>query len=197
MRPRGKHKPFLAPKTGAGASPLSGYGPQHQHPHTNPVLLGCLGALPAIGDAQVPGAPALYQHQAGLCSGVREKHRSPSPTHSLGRAQMGPEGGESREGRMGGAGTSPTRLTRLETNLAKPTTRMGEGLEIPLSAHSGSWDARHVWRARRRVSGIPFYVARAEVFLSHSPFPTHLLGPGRVLCIPSGHITELFPRVQR
>ncbi|XP_003209929.2 uncharacterized protein C16orf74 homolog [Meleagris gallopavo] len=45
-------------------------------------------------DAQVPGAPALYQHQAGLYSGVREKHRSPSPTHSLGRARMGLEGGE-------------------------------------------------------------------------------------------------------
>lgn len=101
MRPRGKHKPFLSPKTGAGASPLSGYGPQHQHPHTNPMLLGCLGALPAIGDAQVPGAPALYQHQAGLCSGVREKHRSPSPTHSLGRAQMGPEGGGEQGGKDG------------------------------------------------------------------------------------------------
>lgn len=75
---------------------------------------------------------------------------------------MGLEGGESREGRMGGAGTSPTRLTRLETNLAKPTARMGAGLEIPLSAHSGSWDARRAWRARRRVSGNPFYVARAD-----------------------------------
>lgn len=63
---------------------------------------------------------------------------------------------------MGGAGTSPTRLTRLETNLAKPTARMGAGLEIPLSAHSGSWDARRAWRTRRRVSGNPFYVARAD-----------------------------------
>lgn len=75
MRPRREHRPLLATTTGAGASPLSGYGSQHQHPHTNPVLSGWLGAHPAIG---MLGFGGLQLSAPGWAvQWVREKRRFP------------------------------------------------------------------------------------------------------------------------